>query len=133
MRLFMIIILAGLLAGCASSGTYSPRQKAKPYDPTVPRSPSGCIPVIVSFAGDEWMDMDELKYRAKQRLQAEGHPLDDSYQCWINVELISRSAGCMVWFSKGFGQPVYRVEFNREGEVRNVTKSIAVEGQPGMP
>jgi hypothetical protein len=89
--------------------------------------------VIVSFAGDEWMDADELKHKAKQRLEAEGHPLDDSWQCRIQVELIGKGAGCMVEFSKGFGQPVYSVEFNRKGEVQRVTKSIAIEGGPEKP
>ncbi len=79
------------------------------------------------------MGTDELKHKAKQRLQDEGHPLDDSYQCRINVELIGKGAGCTVEFSKGFYQPVYSVEFSRKGEIQRVRKSIAIEGQPGRP
>jgi hypothetical protein len=94
MRSVITIIWAALLAGCVSPTHSTRRQTGKPYDPSIPTSPSGCIPVVVSFTGDEWMDADEMKHKAKQRLIQEGHQLDDSYQCRINVELIGRGAGC---------------------------------------
>ena len=125
MRSLLTISFALLLVGCASS----PRQKAaKPYDPSIPTSPPGCIPVIVSFAGDEWMDADELKHKAKQRLSQEGHRIDDSHQCRINVELLGRGAGCTVEFSKGFGERIYFVDFDRAGKIQRVRSGTVVEG-----
>ncbi len=132
MRQSILIVLAGLLVGCATS--HSPRQQAgKPYDPTIPASPPGCIPVIISFAGDEWMDADELKHKAKQRLKDEGHQLDDSYQCRINVELIGKGVGCTVGFSKGFGDKIYFVEFDAKGKIQKVRTGVAVEGRGSRP
>jgi hypothetical protein len=132
MHRYILIVLAGLLVGCVSS--HSSRQQAgKPYDPTIPASPTGCIPVVISFAGDEWMDADELRHKARQRLKADGHQLDDAYHCRIHVELIGKSTGCTVEFTKGFGHNVYFVDFDRDGRVRSVRTSIMVEGHGGKP
>src|SRR5688572_8515819 len=112
---FVIITLCSLLIGCTSSTNRSLRHK--PFDPTIPESPPGCIGVIISFGGSEWMDADELKHKAKQRLLEEGHQVDDSYECSINVELIGKGAGCTVEFSKGFGKRMYFVDFDRKGKI----------------
>jgi len=125
LRWLIIIAVCSLLAGCASPP--DPSLQHKPYDPTIPESPPGCIGVIVSFAGGEWMSSDELKHKAKQKLREEGHQLDDFYECCINVELIGKGAGCTVEFSKGFGKRMYFVDFDRKGKIQKVTSGIAVE------
>jgi len=89
--------------------------------------------MIVSFAGDEWMDADELKHIARQRLKADGHQVDDSYQCRIHVELIGRGAGCTVDFMKGFGHPVYHVDFDRAGKIQRVRTGVKIEGRGESP
>jgi hypothetical protein len=123
-----IIAVCSLLTGCTSPPDHSLRHKAiKPYDPTIPESPPGCIGMIVSFAGSEWMDADELKHKAKQKLREEGHQVDDSHDCCINVELIGKGAGCTVEFSKGFGKRMYFVDFDRKGKIQKVRTGIMVE------
>jgi len=124
----LIIGVCCLLTGCTSPRDHSLRHKAnKPYDPTIPESPPECIGVIVSFAGGEWMSSDELKHKAKQKLREEGHQVDDSYECCINVELIGKGAGCTVEFSKGFGKRMYFVDFDRKGKIQKVRSGIMVE------
>jgi hypothetical protein len=79
------------------------------------------------------MDADEMKHKAKQRLRQEGYQLDDSYQCRIHVELIGGGAGCTVDFMKGFGHPVYHVDFDRAGKIQRVRAAVAVEGRGARP
>ena len=74
-----------------------------------------------------------MKHKAKQRLKQEGHQLDDSYQCSINVELIGRGAGCTVTLSKGFGSRIYFVDFDRAGRIQRVRSGMEVEGRGGRP
>ena len=125
-RRFIVITVCSLLAGCASPGV-NLQQSSKEFDPNILESPPGCIGVIVSFAGGEWMDTDELKHKAKQKLLEEGHQLDDSYECCINVELIGKGAACTVEFSKDFGKPMYLVDFDRKGKIQKVRSGIMVE------
>lgn len=73
------------------------------------------------------MDADELRHKARQRLKADGYQMDDSYQCRVHVQ--SSGAGCTVDFMKGFGHPVYFVEFDRGGRIRRVRTGVAVEGR----
>jgi hypothetical protein len=124
----VIVAACSLLTGCKSPLDPSVRHKAiKLYDPTIPESPPGCIGVIVSFAGSEWMDTDELKHKARQRLLEEGHQVDDSYECCINVALIGKGAGCTVEFYKGFGKRMYFVDFDRKGKIQKVRTGIMLE------
>ena len=130
----MTIALVGLLAGCTSMNQTAPGHPAfKPHDPTIPRSPADCIGVVVSFEGDEWMDADELRHQAKQLLRDQGHPLDDSYQCRMHIELMGKRTVCTVEFVKGFGDTIYFVEFNRRGEIQQVRSGLAVENPAHGP
>jgi hypothetical protein len=122
-----------LLAGCASPTHSSRFQVGKPYDPSIPKSPPGCIPVIVAFAGDEWMDADEMKHKARQRLKQEAHQLDDSYECNITVDVLGRGTFCTATFSKGFGNRIYFVDFDRAGQIQSVRSGNEVEGRVGKP
>ena len=115
----LIIGVCCLLTGCTSPRDHSLRHKAnKPYDPTITESPPECIGVIFSFAGSDWMDGDELKHKARQKLREEGNQVDDSYECCINVEQIGKHAGCTVEFYKGFGDRIFLWTLIERGRFR---------------